>query len=167
MHVSTGNERKGKEQTHKTSLAKGRHVGERKQGNDGRKEDGLLGKWMEMGKDTRKGWNKEGRNKGKEEREKKIKIEGRLARRGKREGNKEGKEAEGKGTRAGRQTRARSDRSVFSSQVDSSISLSDIAKETEGFSGSDLREMCRDAALLCVRDFVHAENDRWASRCFC
>lgn len=44
-------------------------------------------------------------------------------------------------------------------RVDSSISLSDIAKETEGFSGSDLREMCRDAALLCVRDFVHAEND--------
>lgn len=160
MDVSTGNERKGKEQTHKTSLAKGRHVGERKQGNDGRKEDGVVGNGLEMGKDT-KGWNKEGRNKGKEEREKRIKIEGRLARRGRR------KEKKPMGRRAGRRTRARSDRSVFSSQVDSSISLSDIAKETEGFSGSDLREMCRDAALLCVRDFVHAENDRWASRCFC
>uniref|UniRef100_A0A4W6G3F0 Outer mitochondrial transmembrane helix translocase n=1 Tax=Lates calcarifer TaxID=8187 RepID=A0A4W6G3F0_LATCA len=31
--------------------------------------------------------------------------------------------------------------------------------ETDGFSGSDLREMCRDAALLCVRDFVHTQND--------
>lgn len=81
---------------HKTSLAKGRHVGERKQGNDGRKEDGVVGNGLEMGKDT-KGWNKEGRNKGKEEREKRIKIEGRLARRGRRkEGNKEGKEADGK-----------------------------------------------------------------------
>lgn len=159
-----GNERKGKEQTHKTSLAKGRHVGERKQGNDGRKEDGVVGNGLEMGKDT-KGWNKEGRNKGKEEREKRIKIEGRLARRGRRKETR--KEKKPMGRRSGRRTRARSDRSVFSSQVDSSISLSDIAKETEGFSGSDLREMCRDAALLCVRDFVHAENDRWASRCFC
>uniref|UniRef100_UPI003AADAE10 outer mitochondrial transmembrane helix translocase-like n=1 Tax=Centroberyx gerrardi TaxID=166262 RepID=UPI003AADAE10 len=45
--------------------------------------------------------------------------------------------------------------------VDLSVDLGDIAKETDGFSGSDLREMCRDAALLCVRDFVHTQtNDR-------
>ncbi|XP_071402754.1 outer mitochondrial transmembrane helix translocase-like [Centroberyx affinis] len=43
--------------------------------------------------------------------------------------------------------------------VDLSVDLGDIAKETDGFSGSDLREMCRDAALLCVRDFVHTQND--------
>ncbi|CAK6978142.1 outer mitochondrial transmembrane helix translocase isoform X2 [Scomber scombrus] len=43
--------------------------------------------------------------------------------------------------------------------VDSSVDLVDVSKETDGFSGSDLREMCRDAALLCVRDFVHAQND--------
>ncbi|KAM9336155.1 outer mitochondrial transmembrane helix translocase [Symphorus nematophorus] len=43
--------------------------------------------------------------------------------------------------------------------VDLSVNLSDVAKETEGFSGSDLREMCRDAALLCVRDFVHTQSD--------
>ncbi|XP_023262137.1 ATPase family AAA domain-containing protein 1-B-like [Seriola lalandi dorsalis] len=43
--------------------------------------------------------------------------------------------------------------------VDSSVDLIDVAKETDGFSGSDLREMCRDAALLCVRDFVHSQND--------
>lgn len=54
MDVSTGNERKGKEQTHKTSLAKGRHVGERKQGNDGRKEDGVLGKWTGNGEGHKK-----------------------------------------------------------------------------------------------------------------
>ncbi|XP_035522050.1 ATPase family AAA domain-containing protein 1-B-like [Morone saxatilis] len=43
--------------------------------------------------------------------------------------------------------------------VDLSVDLVDVAKETDGFSGSDLREMCRDAALLCVRDFVHTQND--------
>ncbi|KAI4790249.1 hypothetical protein KUCAC02_034745 [Chaenocephalus aceratus] len=44
--------------------------------------------------------------------------------------------------------------------VDLSVDLCGVAKETEGFSGSDLREMCRDAALLCVRDFVHQPADR-------
>ncbi|XP_077359662.1 outer mitochondrial transmembrane helix translocase isoform X1 [Festucalex cinctus] len=39
--------------------------------------------------------------------------------------------------------------------VDESVDLSELAEETDGFSGSDLREMCRDGALLCVRDFVH------------
>lgn len=39
--------------------------------------------------------------------------------------------------------------------------------ETDGFSGSDLREMCRDAALLCVRDFVHTQSDRYQSVCPC
>ncbi|KAF1373419.1 hypothetical protein PFLUV_G00238670 [Perca fluviatilis] len=43
--------------------------------------------------------------------------------------------------------------------VDHSVNLVDVSRETDGFSGSDLREMCRDAALLCVRDFVHAQND--------
>ncbi|XP_017297147.2 ATPase family AAA domain-containing protein 1-B [Kryptolebias marmoratus] len=44
-------------------------------------------------------------------------------------------------------------------RVDSTVDLKDVAKETDGFSGSDLREMCRDAALLCVRDFVHNQSD--------
>ncbi|KAG9345996.1 hypothetical protein JZ751_007811 [Albula glossodonta] len=42
--------------------------------------------------------------------------------------------------------------------VDSIVDLCEVAKETDGFSGSDLREMCRDAALLCVRDFVHGSH---------
>lgn len=42
--------------------------------------------------------------------------------------------------------------------VDESVDLLEVAKETENFSGSDLREMCRDAALLCVRDFVHGSH---------
>uniref|UniRef100_A0A4W5QQR7 Outer mitochondrial transmembrane helix translocase n=1 Tax=Hucho hucho TaxID=62062 RepID=A0A4W5QQR7_9TELE len=37
--------------------------------------------------------------------------------------------------------------------VDPTVDFVDMAKETDGFSGSDLREMCRDAALICVRDF--------------
>lgn len=43
-------------------------------------------------------------------------------------------------------------------QVESAVNLCEIAKETDGFSGSDLREMCRDAALLCVRDCVRSSN---------
>ncbi|XP_064418182.1 outer mitochondrial transmembrane helix translocase [Latimeria chalumnae] len=39
-------------------------------------------------------------------------------------------------------------------KYDEHVNLLDIAKEAEGFSGSDLKEMCRDAALLCVRDYV-------------
>lgn len=46
-------------------------------------------------------------------------------------------------------------------KVESAVELFEIAKETEGFSGSDLKEMCRDAALLCVRDFVHNNDGRY------
>ncbi|XP_057681533.1 outer mitochondrial transmembrane helix translocase [Corythoichthys intestinalis] len=42
--------------------------------------------------------------------------------------------------------------------VDESVELSELARETEGFSGSDLREMCRDGALSCVRDFVRGAD---------
>uniref|UniRef100_A0A8C2GAT1 Outer mitochondrial transmembrane helix translocase n=1 Tax=Cyprinus carpio TaxID=7962 RepID=A0A8C2GAT1_CYPCA len=41
---------------------------------------------------------------------------------------------------------------------DTAVDFGEIAKQTDGFSGSDLREMCRDAALLCVRDFVHQQS---------
>ncbi|XP_048712394.1 outer mitochondrial transmembrane helix translocase isoform X2 [Caretta caretta] len=40
--------------------------------------------------------------------------------------------------------------------VDRHVDLLQIAKETDGFSGSDLKEMCRDAALLCVREYVNS-----------
>merc|ERR1712071_212217 len=38
--------------------------------------------------------------------------------------------------------------------VESQVDLCEVARDSDGFSGSDLREMCRDAALLCVRDCV-------------
>lgn len=41
-------------------------------------------------------------------------------------------------------------------QVDRRVDLLEVAKETDGFSGSDLKEMCRDAALLCVREYVNS-----------
>lgn len=40
--------------------------------------------------------------------------------------------------------------------VDRHVDLLQVAKETDGFSGSDLKEMCRDAALLCVREYVNS-----------
>ncbi|XP_063076837.1 outer mitochondrial transmembrane helix translocase [Engraulis encrasicolus] len=40
--------------------------------------------------------------------------------------------------------------------VEALVDLNAVASETDGFSGSDLREMCRDAALLCVRDCMRS-----------
>ncbi len=33
-----------------------------------------------------------------------------------------------------------------------------LAEKTEGFSGSDLRELCRNAAIYRVRDLIRAEH---------
>lgn len=35
--------------------------------------------------------------------------------------------------------------------------MEEISKLTDGFSGSDLRELCRNAALYRVRDYCNAE----------
>ncbi|XP_020830623.1 outer mitochondrial transmembrane helix translocase isoform X2 [Phascolarctos cinereus] len=43
--------------------------------------------------------------------------------------------------------------------VDRRVDLLEVAKETDGFSGSDLKEMCRDAALLCVREYVNSASE--------
>uniref|UniRef100_A0A2K6U7U7 Outer mitochondrial transmembrane helix translocase n=1 Tax=Saimiri boliviensis boliviensis TaxID=39432 RepID=A0A2K6U7U7_SAIBB len=40
--------------------------------------------------------------------------------------------------------------------VDRHVDPLEVAQETDGFSGSDLKEMCRDAALLCVREYVNS-----------
>ncbi|XP_061905682.1 outer mitochondrial transmembrane helix translocase [Entelurus aequoreus] len=40
------------------------------------------------------------------------------------------------------------------------INLEEIAEKTEGYSGSDLRELCRDAAFYRVRDYVRKEQMR-------
>lgn len=52
-------------------------------------------------------------------------------------------------------------------QVDRHVDLLQVAKETDGFSGSDLKEMCRDAALLCVREYVNnaCEEDVYVGPC--
>ncbi|EPY78076.1 ATPase family AAA domain-containing protein 1 [Camelus ferus] len=46
-----------------------------------------------------------------------------------------------------------------SCQVDRHVDLLEVAQETDGFSGSDLKEMCRDAALLCVREYVNSTSE--------
>uniref|UniRef100_A0A8C9GU23 Outer mitochondrial transmembrane helix translocase n=1 Tax=Piliocolobus tephrosceles TaxID=591936 RepID=A0A8C9GU23_9PRIM len=43
--------------------------------------------------------------------------------------------------------------------VDRHVDLLEVAQETDGFSGSDLKEMCQDVALLCVREYVHSTSE--------
>lgn len=38
------------------------------------------------------------------------------------------------------------------------VDMEHIAKLTDGFSGSDLRELCRNAALYRVRDYCKEES---------
>lgn len=48
--------------------------------------------------------------------------------------------------------------------MSSAINLKEIAEKTAGYSGSDLRELCRDAAMYRVRDFVRKEQMRQIAR---
>ncbi|XP_039882935.1 outer mitochondrial transmembrane helix translocase-like [Simochromis diagramma] len=43
-------------------------------------------------------------------------------------------------------------------KVDPLINFSHIAGETEGFSGSDLKEICREAALLCFQEIMDSDT---------
>ncbi|XP_007895098.1 outer mitochondrial transmembrane helix translocase [Callorhinchus milii] len=47
---------------------------------------------------------------------------------------------------------------LLNEKVDIHVNLNEIARETEGFSGSDLKELCRDAAMFCVRDYVNCSD---------
>uniref|UniRef100_UPI00398EEF25 outer mitochondrial transmembrane helix translocase n=1 Tax=Pristiophorus japonicus TaxID=55135 RepID=UPI00398EEF25 len=48
---------------------------------------------------------------------------------------------------------------LLNEKVDNYVNLNEVAKETHGFSGSDLKELCRDAAMFCVRDYVNGSDD--------
>ncbi|KAF7650231.1 hypothetical protein LDENG_00129130 [Lucifuga dentata] len=48
--------------------------------------------------------------------------------------------------------------------LSNTINLKEIAERTDGYSGSDLRELCRDAAMYRVRDYVRKEQMRQIAR---
>ncbi|RVE68612.1 hypothetical protein OJAV_G00093400 [Oryzias javanicus] len=48
--------------------------------------------------------------------------------------------------------------------LSNAINLKQIAERTQGYSGSDLRELCRDAALYRVRDYIRKEEMRQIGR---
>jgi len=40
-----------------------------------------------------------------------------------------------------------------------SFSLHNLAEQTQGFSGSDLKELCRNAAMLPVREYMRQSGE--------
>ena len=47
--------------------------------------------------------------------------------------------------------------------VSSDVNLSNLSKSTDGFSGSDLHELCRNASVYRVRDYMRNVHDGEAS----